>query len=348
MASATHNIEGATRLSDQDGAGGLVADRAAGIVENPDAWNGVRFDCSTPRTLNLTTRTVGRRTHHRVAISWTTDPSFSDYTRSPSADIDLEVSTPTASSSPRRPATTTPARSSSSTAGGAVPSPCGPSTTAATSPRSSDGPGKRRDAHARTALSRPRRRNGATPERTSSITAHNPGDRRDPHRRATNRTSPILRSRVTLTPSTFRLAVALFELMPDERHDAKSGVADPQRLGASLRFLPRGVTVQPLESLRRSGHRGSDLDRRCLAASKRARPRSGHCPDTSDSHRGRHQAQGRAGCNSTSPSPANDIEQGDHARWTRSGGQTVGPRAGPLSGRSRITLSDSRCCTCRG
>ena len=89
MASATHNIEGATRLSDQDGAGGLAADRAAGIVENPAAWNGVRFDCSTPRTLDLTTRSVGRRTHHRVAISWTTDPSFSDYTNSPSADIDL-------------------------------------------------------------------------------------------------------------------------------------------------------------------------------------------------------------------------------------------------------------------
>jgi hypothetical protein len=94
MASATHNIEGSTRLSEQDGAGGLVADRAAGIVENPAAWNGVRFDCSTPRTLDLTTRTVGRRTHHRVAISWTTDPSFSDYTRSPSADIDLQVVDP--------------------------------------------------------------------------------------------------------------------------------------------------------------------------------------------------------------------------------------------------------------
>jgi hypothetical protein len=91
MASASHNIEGATRLSDQDGAGGLAADRAAGIIENPAAWNGVRFDCSRPRTLDLTTRSVGRRTHHRIAISWTTDPSFADYTLSPSADIDLQV-----------------------------------------------------------------------------------------------------------------------------------------------------------------------------------------------------------------------------------------------------------------
>ena len=53
---------GVDRLSDQDGAGGLAANRAAGIVGNPAAWNGVRFDCSTPRTLDLTTRSVGRRT----------------------------------------------------------------------------------------------------------------------------------------------------------------------------------------------------------------------------------------------------------------------------------------------
>jgi subtilisin family serine protease len=91
MASATHNIEGASRLSDQDGAGGLVASRAVGIVESPDAWNGIRYECSTPRTLDLTTRNVGQRTHHRVAISWTTDPTFADYTQRPSADIDLQV-----------------------------------------------------------------------------------------------------------------------------------------------------------------------------------------------------------------------------------------------------------------
>lgn len=91
MASATHNIEGSTRLSDQDGAGGLAANRASGIVGNTPAWNGVGFNCSTPRTTDLTTRTMGRRTHHRIAISWTTDPAFADYTQRPSADIDLQV-----------------------------------------------------------------------------------------------------------------------------------------------------------------------------------------------------------------------------------------------------------------
>ena len=34
---------------------------------------------------------MGRRTHHRIAISWTTDPAFADYTTRPSADIDLQV-----------------------------------------------------------------------------------------------------------------------------------------------------------------------------------------------------------------------------------------------------------------
>lgn len=91
MASATHNIEGATRQSDQDGAGGMAADRASGIVGNTAAWNGVAFNCSTPHTLDLTTRAMGRRTHHRIAISWTTDPAFADYNQRPSADIDLQV-----------------------------------------------------------------------------------------------------------------------------------------------------------------------------------------------------------------------------------------------------------------
>ena len=91
MASATHNIEGSTRLSDQDGAGGLAANRASGIVGNTPAWNGVAFNCSTPHTTELTTRAMGRRTHHRIAISWTTDPAFADYTQRPSADIDLQV-----------------------------------------------------------------------------------------------------------------------------------------------------------------------------------------------------------------------------------------------------------------
>jgi subtilisin family serine protease len=91
LASATHNIEGSTRLSEQDGAGGLAADRASGIVGNTPAWNGVRFECSTPHTLDLTTRSMGPRTHHRVAISWTTDTTFADYTQRPSADIDLQV-----------------------------------------------------------------------------------------------------------------------------------------------------------------------------------------------------------------------------------------------------------------
>jgi hypothetical protein len=91
MASATHNIEGASRLSDRDGAGGLAADRAVEIVANQAAWDGIWFDCSTPRMLDLTTLNVGPRTRNRVAISWTTDPSFSDYTNRPSADIDLQV-----------------------------------------------------------------------------------------------------------------------------------------------------------------------------------------------------------------------------------------------------------------
>jgi hypothetical protein len=48
-------------------------------------------DASAGSTLDRTTRSVGRRTHHRIAISWTADPTFADYANRPSADIDLQV-----------------------------------------------------------------------------------------------------------------------------------------------------------------------------------------------------------------------------------------------------------------
>ena len=134
MASATHNIEGATRLSDQDGAGGLAADRAAGIVENTAAWNGVRFDCSTPRTPRPD-HTERRSAHPPPCRHLVDDGSvvLGLHEQPECGHRPRRSSTPTASSSPVPPVGTTPARSSSSTAGRAAPTPSGLSTTAATS-----------------------------------------------------------------------------------------------------------------------------------------------------------------------------------------------------------------------
>jgi subtilisin family serine protease len=94
MATATHNIEGATRLSDIDGAGGLNAAAAVRVIGDEQRIGGRWYTCddlSTPTPLALTSLTVGPRMRQRIVISWDTDPSYSSYPSQPSADIDLEV-----------------------------------------------------------------------------------------------------------------------------------------------------------------------------------------------------------------------------------------------------------------
>jgi len=93
MAAADHNIEGASRLSKHDGAGGLNAYAAIDLLAATNRWNGVLYSCgtSTPNVLTLGTVSVGPRTRQRIVLSWTTDPSHSDYGNQPSADIDLTV-----------------------------------------------------------------------------------------------------------------------------------------------------------------------------------------------------------------------------------------------------------------
>ena len=96
MATATHNIEGSSRLSDIDGAGGLNAGEAMSLAQDVQRTGGKWYTCdgSTLSPLDLVTLTVGRQTRQRVVISWDTDPSYSNYANEPSADIDLEVVDP--------------------------------------------------------------------------------------------------------------------------------------------------------------------------------------------------------------------------------------------------------------
>ena len=91
MATADHNIEGATRLSDADGAGGLNASAAASLIDQPQRWGGQRYSCSGTNPLNLVTLSVGPRTRQRVVLSWDSDPAFSRYASEPSVDIDLRI-----------------------------------------------------------------------------------------------------------------------------------------------------------------------------------------------------------------------------------------------------------------
>jgi hypothetical protein len=91
MATADHNIEGATRLSDIDGAGGMNAAAAVDLIAQQNRWNGLRYDCAGPFSVDLATLSAGANTQHRVVLSWDSDPAFSRYGSAPSADIDLQI-----------------------------------------------------------------------------------------------------------------------------------------------------------------------------------------------------------------------------------------------------------------
>jgi len=91
MATADHNIEGATRLSAIDGAGAMNAAAAATLIDQRDHWDGLRYGCNGTDPLDLATLTVGSRTRNRVVLSWDSDPAFSRYSSEPSVDIDLRV-----------------------------------------------------------------------------------------------------------------------------------------------------------------------------------------------------------------------------------------------------------------
>ncbi len=92
MATARHNIEGASRLSDVDGAGGLVAQAALDLLLAPDRWGGQHYDCAGVAAVTpVATVAASPRTRHRVVLSWSTDPSHVEWSSQPSSDIDLTV-----------------------------------------------------------------------------------------------------------------------------------------------------------------------------------------------------------------------------------------------------------------
>jgi subtilisin family serine protease len=97
MSSAVHNIEGATRLSERDGAGMIAVDSAVRILD-ANRHGGRHVDCNTfggPQVVSSTTLAANQRL--RAAISWTADPSAVDHATRPSTDLDLEVRGPSGS-----------------------------------------------------------------------------------------------------------------------------------------------------------------------------------------------------------------------------------------------------------
>lgn len=97
MSSAVNNIEGATRLSDVDGAGMIAANTAVRVLDD-NRHGGRHVDCGTfgsSQVVSTTALAADQRL--RAAISWTADPSAVDHANRPSADLDLEVRGPTGS-----------------------------------------------------------------------------------------------------------------------------------------------------------------------------------------------------------------------------------------------------------
>jgi subtilisin family serine protease len=97
MSSAVNNVEGATRLSDVDGAGMMAVNTAARILDG-NRHGGRQVTCGRfGRSQSVSTTTLRRNQRLRAAISWTADPSAVDHANRPSADLDLEVRGPSGS-----------------------------------------------------------------------------------------------------------------------------------------------------------------------------------------------------------------------------------------------------------
>jgi len=98
MATAVHNVEGASRLSEVDGAGGIVADRADDIARGVSGtWGGRGYSCTTASPLDVADMYVTAGTRLRAAIAWDNEINYIDYANRPSADLDLLVLDPAGS-----------------------------------------------------------------------------------------------------------------------------------------------------------------------------------------------------------------------------------------------------------
>jgi hypothetical protein len=96
MATAVHNIEGATRLSSRDGAGAIVASQADDVSRNIDGgWGALGYSCASPYTMDLTTMPLWANRPARIVIAWDTNPNYGSYAARPSADIDMSILSPT-------------------------------------------------------------------------------------------------------------------------------------------------------------------------------------------------------------------------------------------------------------
>jgi hypothetical protein len=97
MASATNNIEGATRLSEFDGAGGIDANRANRIAGNSGGtWGAQGYNCSAAAQTTVSNVFVDQGRRVRTAMAWNANPHFWNFTYAnrPGADLDMQIIAP--------------------------------------------------------------------------------------------------------------------------------------------------------------------------------------------------------------------------------------------------------------
>jgi hypothetical protein len=93
MAAARHNLEGATRLSERDGAGGLMLAAADRVLINNQSFFFTAPGGTTGFPINQTfTATAGQTV--RVAIAWAHKSPGGDALTQPTTDLDLAVRAP--------------------------------------------------------------------------------------------------------------------------------------------------------------------------------------------------------------------------------------------------------------
>ncbi|WP_146131550.1 S8 family peptidase [Merismopedia glauca] len=92
MTTAVHNIEGSTRLSELDGAGGTASDRAVNLARNIGGkWGGQSYSCSSATNIDVATFSLTSGVRTRATIAWDNNPSYVNYANQPSADLDLQI-----------------------------------------------------------------------------------------------------------------------------------------------------------------------------------------------------------------------------------------------------------------
>lgn len=102
MAGALNNIEGGSRLSDVDGAGGIDLFAAFKMADDSSAslnadWGGFSYSCGGTQLMDVATITLTAGQRTRVAIAWPTNDDFADYVNRPDTDLDLRIYAPNGS-----------------------------------------------------------------------------------------------------------------------------------------------------------------------------------------------------------------------------------------------------------